>query len=213
MAIIGIFGGTFDPVHFGHLRAALEVREALDLDEVRFVPCGIPPHRVSPHASTRQRLTMLRAAIGDEPAFRLDDREVRRAGPSYMVDTLGSLREDLGRAPLCLILGMDAFLGLPSWHRWQALSNLAHIAVMHRPGWQWRSEQVPPDLAAQVAQRRVDSPRALGQAPAGAIAFVPVTALDISATRIRSALAQGRSARYLLPEAVWEVIQRQHIYG
>lgn len=213
MQATGIFGGTFDPVHLGHLRAALEVREALALDSVRFVPCGIPPHRVTPHASARQRVAMLRAALDGEPAFRLDDREIRRPGPSYMVDTLESLRTELGRAPLCLILGMDAFLGLPSWHRWKSLSELAHIAVMHRPGWAWRPGQAPGELATQVSARLTDEPRVLHEAPAGRIAFVAVTPLDIAASRIRAALAQGRSVRYLVPDGVWQLIQRQHIYG
>lgn len=210
---IGIFGGTFDPVHLGHLRAALEVREALALTQVRFVPSGVPPHRAAPHASTRQRLAMLRAAIAGEPAFRLDDREVRRPGPSFMVDTLTTLRAEVGHTPLCLILGMDAFLGLPTWHRWEGLSELAHLVVMHRPGWEWREEQAPFELARQVTQRRTDRPRRLHGGPAGHIMFVPVTPLDISATRIRAASAQGLSARYLVPEPVWELIQTQQIYG
>ncbi len=133
--MIGIFGGTFDPVHFGHLRPALEVQQALGLDEVRFIPAGQPPHRDMPHATAPQRLSMLQTAIEDQPGFAADEREIQREGPSYMVDTLALLREELGQIPLCLILGYDAFLGLPAWHQWHRLIELAHLVITHRPGW------------------------------------------------------------------------------
>ena len=134
--MIGVFGGTFDPVHFGHLRPALDVKQALALREMRLIPAFQPPHRATPVANPGQRLTMLRAAVGTEPDLLVDNREMMREGESFMADTLSSLRKDLGDEPLCLVLGMDAFLTLDSWHRWKEILQLAHIVVTHRPGWE-----------------------------------------------------------------------------
>ncbi len=211
--MIGIFGGTFDPIHFGHLRSALEVREGVGLDEVRFIPCGIPPHRGMPRATALQRLAMVRAAISTEPAFRADDRELRRRGPSYMVDTLASLRAEFGHRPLCLLLGMDAFLGLESWHRWQSLNDLAHLVVMHRPGWEWQAGQAPVGLSLLVGERRCEDPQRLARQPAGRICFQAVSQLDISSSRLRALFAAGKNTRYLLPEGVRQLIEAQNIYG
>jgi nicotinate-nucleotide adenylyltransferase len=132
---MGILGGTFDPVHYGHLRTAYELMEAVDFAEVRFLPAGIPPHRDAPHADAPTRLAMVRAAIEGEPRFIVDDRELRREGPSYSVDTLLDLRAEHPHRSLCLMVGMDAFLGLPQWHQWRRILQLAHIVVAHRPGW------------------------------------------------------------------------------
>ena len=132
---IGIFGGTFDPIHYGHLRTAFELLQALRLGELRFMPAGNPPHREQPMASAEQRVAMVRAATAGQPGFTVDDRETRREGPSYSVDTLAGLRAEHPTRPLCLIVGMDAFLGLPKWHQWQDILKLAHLVVAHRPGW------------------------------------------------------------------------------
>ncbi len=201
--MIGIYGGTFDPVHFGHLRTALEVKEALGLEQVRFIPCRLPPHRTPPFFSPEQRLNFLQTAIADEPGFAVDTRELDRPGPSYMVDTLASLRQELGDSPLCLIVGLDAFLGLPGWHRWESLFELAHIVVMDRPGYQpdW-----PPLLKRQVTHRQARQPGELQNTPAGRIWFQPVTQLQISGTLIRRCLEQGKSLRYLLPDRVLALI-------
>ena len=133
-APIGVLGGTFDPIHYGHLRPALELLEALALAEVRFIPCRLPAHRGAPAITPEQRLELVRLATADQPGFVADDRELRRPGRSYMVDTLASLRQDLGETPLCLILGGDAFAALHTWRRWEDLSKLAHFIVMQRPG-------------------------------------------------------------------------------
>jgi nicotinate-nucleotide adenylyltransferase len=209
--MIGIYGGTFDPIHYGHLRTALDVKEAVGLDEVRFIPCQIPPHRGTPGATPEQRLAMLRAALTDaEPGFRIDTRELERAGPSYMVDTLGSIRADIGpAAPLCLIVGLDAFLGLHRWHRWRQLFELAHILVMRRPG---PAPDLPDELRAELDDRATATPEPLRHSPAGLIHFVPVTQIDISATQIRRAIAAGQSARYLTPDAVLDLIRRLGLY-
>ena len=209
--MIGIFGGTFDPVHFGHLRPALEVQQMLGLQQVRFIPSGHPPHREMPRASASQRLAMLRAAIDEQPGFVLDEREIRRQGPSYMVDTLLSLREELGETPLCLILGYDAFLNLPDWYRWEQLIELSHIVVTHRPGWLLTEYRANPELVDLLEQHQ-QSLSQLGRQRAGGVVFVPVTQLEISATSIRRQIRDGESIRYLLPDSVIEIIEKQHIY-
>lgn len=208
--MIGIFGGTFDPIHYGHLRPALELAEALSLKEVRFIPARIPPHRAQPVAGPAQRLEMVRLAVAGVDGFRVDERELQREGPSYMVDTLASLAAELPEERLCLLLGMDAFLGLPGWHQWQRLLELAHIVVAHRPGWQ------PPQdgpLAALLAQRRTTAARNLALQPTGLVVLQPVTQLQISSTAIRTLIAEGRSPRFLLPEAVARWIAAEGLYS
>lgn len=207
--MIGILGGTFDPVHIAHLRCALEMQEALRLEEIRFLPCREPPHRGAPVADSRQRLAMLRLAIGGQTAFHIDERELQRAGPSYMVDTLASLRQELPERPLCLIIGMDAFAQLNTWHRWEHLIELAHLAVMTRPG--LRSGPAG-DVAALMERCLVEDPESLRRAPAGRIILCPVTRMEISATLIRELVGQGRDARYLVPERVLDYIRQTGLY-
>jgi nicotinate-nucleotide adenylyltransferase len=207
--VIGILGGTFDPVHFGHLRPALEVHEALQLEELRLVPSNVPPHRPGPQASPTQRLAMLRAAVGDTPDFIIDERELEREGPSYTIDTLVSLRHELGSVGLCLLIGMDAFLGLPDWHRWRELIEYCHMVVMTRPG---AEPPVSGVLAEFVERHRTGDSAVLASRPAGHVLFQPVTRLEISATQIRQLLGGGGSVRFLLPDAVREIIQRERLY-
>lgn len=206
---IAILGGTFDPVHNGHLRPVLELLEDLELAEVRFIPASQPPHRNQPIAKSKQRLAMLKLAIANQPGFVLDERELSREGPSYMVDTLHSLRSELGNRSLCLVLGMDAFEGLPKWHRWREIPDLVHLLIIHRPGSGLSSSEV---LVELLGERKLHHSGALRERPAGGILFHPVTQLDISASRIREILAQGRSPRYLLPEPVWSYIREQGLY-
>lgn len=210
--MIGILGGTFDPIHFGHLRPALDVAEILKLDEVRFIPCGQPPHREQPVASALQRLSMLRAAVSSHPKLKVDDRELSRQGPSYMVDTLASLKKDFPEKNLCLILGWDAFIHLESWHQWERLLELANIAVTHRPGWSVEQIGKHSELAKLIDERTVAAEK-LSSKAAGFITFIAVTQLDISSTQIRQQLQQGNSVSYLLPDKVEQLIINQHIYG
>ncbi len=211
--MIGILGGTFDPIHFGHLRTALDVTEQLKLEQLRFIPCGVPPHRDPPYASASQRLAMVQAAIRGEPRFVVDDREIQRDGPSYMVETLESLRKELGdTASLGLIVGLDAFVTLDSWFRWQELISLAHLIVMTRPGWS-RDDLKRPALQALVSQHGVDDLGHAHQSAAGCVVFCPVTELNISATGIRQQLQAGKEVRYLLPDTVLELMKQQHIYA
>ncbi|MBK1700737.1 nicotinate-nucleotide adenylyltransferase [Thiococcus pfennigii] len=208
--MIGILGGTFDPIHFGHLRPALEVAEALGLAELRLVPLNQAVHRAQPHADGRHRLAMVRAAIADQPGFLADARELERPGGSYSHDTLASLRAELGpRRPLCLLLGSDAFAGFLAWHRPHAILGLAHLVVMTRPG---PAPEWDPDLRALLAERQATDPAALARRPAGHIHCHEVTQLAISATAIRRLIAAGRSARFLLPDPVIAIIEQAGLY-
>jgi nicotinate-nucleotide adenylyltransferase len=206
---LGIFGGTFDPIHFGHLRTAFEILHALQLQSVRFVPAGDPPHRDPPRVDAATRLALVRAAVADQPGFVVDEREVRRGGPSYSVLTLGELRRELPATPLCLIVGMDAFLGLPTWHRWTELLDLAHVVVAPRPGWTAPDTGV---LGRLLAERRALKPAELQGSVAGRILLQPVTQLEISSSELRALLASGQDARYLCPDAVCEQIRRRACY-
>ncbi len=209
--LIGILGGTFDPIHFGHLRPALEVRQGLGLDEVRLIPLRDPPHRGRPRADAGQRLQMVRLAAADQAGFVVDDRELRREGLSYTLDTLRSLRGDLDEGGhICILLGSDALLGFPDWHEPDEVLKLAHLIVMHRPGADVSGE---PALQALLAQHRTRDPGRLRDQAAGAILFHPVTQLEISATKIRRLVRSGRSARYLLPDVVLDLIVRWRLYA
>jgi len=211
--LIGVLGGTFDPIHFAHLRLAEELADALQLSQVRFVPASIPPHRARPGVSARHRLEMARLACADNPRFVVDDRECRRTGPSYTVDTLLELRAELGsQCTLCLLMGVDAFLGLTTWSRWEALFELAHIVVAHRPGFTVDATGLRGALVQQFELRAATSASHLRGATAGLIHLQAVTALDISATAIRSAIREHRSPRYLIPDAVLDYIQGASLY-
>jgi nicotinate-nucleotide adenylyltransferase len=207
--MIGVLGGTFDPVHIAHLRCALEVQQSLRLSEVRLIPSRQPPHRDPPFATPDQRLAMLRLAAGDQAGFVIDERELRRDGPSYTIDTLRSLREEAGARPICLLLGNDAFAALHTWHRWEGLMDLAHLVVMHRPG---RERAFTREIQRLLDERLVADVARLRRDAAGSILMLPVTQLEISATRIRETIARGESARYLVPDRVLDFIQREGLY-
>lgn len=187
--ILGILGGTFDPVHYGHLRAAEAVRTALALPSVVLVPAGDPQHRAPAHASGPQRLQMLRLALAEFPHLGIDDREIRRAGASYTVPTLESMRAEAPARRLALILGTDAFAGLPLWHRWRELFDLSHIVVVTRPGFDPVFDAEP--LASEWKHRRTARPADLETLPAGAIYLLPIPPQPVSSTEVRQALARG----------------------
>lgn len=210
---LGIFGGTFDPVHLGHLRMAQELADALALVEVRIVPAAQPPHRAQPRCTAQQRLDMLRLAIADNPLFVLDPCELERNGPSYTVDTLTELRASLGpESPLCLFVGADAFNGLPGWHRWESLIRLAHLVIAHRPGASLQLSSLAEPLQQLWQRHHTTDPRQLHRQAAGCLLQHRITALDISASQIRHLLHQGKSCRYLLPEPVRDYIDQHHLY-
>ena len=204
--MIGIFGGTFDPVHHGHLRAMIEVREIFNLDEVRLIPNKTPPHRLEPSAMSSMRLDMLRLATENMPGLVIDTRELDRDGPSYMVDTLRSLRSDYPERSLLLCIGVDAFNGLTSWHRWPELFDHAHIVVMTRPGYLIQLQD------EFFSARQVCETPELRRHKAGKLWFQPITELDISASAIRKMIAEKRDPRFLLPDAVVDYIHSHHLY-
>lgn len=211
---IGILGGTFNPVHYGHLRIAEELGDALDLDEVRLMPANLPPLRTAPGVSGQERLHMVRLAIAGNQRLVADDREVAKTSLCYTVDTLAELRAEFGpERPICLMLGADAFARLHRWHRWRDLFSLAHFAVAERGGHaSIATAPLDPELAAELCARRVSEIGMLAEQPAGAIYLAPTSVLQISATRIRGLVAHGASARYLLPQPVLDYIQARGIY-
>ncbi len=211
---IGIFGGTFDPIHYGHLRLAEEMLELANLQQIRFIPTGTPPHRTAPDVSAQHRSAMVALAIADQPAFILDTREVRRTDKCYTVDTLGELRTELSATqPLCLLMGGDAFLQLHTWHAWEKLFELVHIVVGYRPGFAIAERiHAAPGALQQHYQKRLCAAVDLSRQACGGIAELAIPKLEISATMIRSRVAGNRSIRYLLPNPVADYIQQHHLY-
>jgi nicotinate-nucleotide adenylyltransferase len=211
---IGILGGTFDPIHYGHLRLAEEMLELANLRQIRFIPTGMPPHRDAPQVSAQHRSAMVRLAIADQPAFVLDEREVNQTTPCYTVNTLRELRAELGAAqPLCLLMGGDAFLQLHTWHEWEQLFELAHIVVGYRPGFaiEERIHTAIPSLRSHY-QQRLCSVDALQQRPNGGVVELAIPKLEISATLIRNRVAENRTIRYLLPNTVANYIHQHQLY-
>ncbi len=209
-AAIGIFGGTFNPIHYGHLRSALEVKSALALDKVLMIPAAQPPLRDTPAVDATLRASWVEQAVADEPGLECDLRELRREGPSYTVDTLASLRKELGaQMSISLILGTDTLESLDRWQHWQKLVDYAHIVVLARPGWRTPSSAVVRDWLAAQPSLPID---AVGSQPCGAVVSLELRQLDVSATEIRAMVAAGNSPRYLLPDVVWQDIRARGAY-
>ncbi|TAL45227.1 MAG: nicotinate-nucleotide adenylyltransferase [Methylovulum sp.] len=204
--MIGILGGTFDPVHYGHLRVALDVKEIFGLTEVRLIPSAIPPHREQPAASALMRSEMLALAVKNQPGLRVDARELDRPGASYMVDTLYSLRQDFPAQALLLFIGTDAFNHLTDWYRWRDLFDYAHLVVMTRPG--ITMQKIDGFFNGRLARNKQE----LAQAIAGKLFFQTVTQLDISATAIRRMIAEKQNPGFLLPDAVIAYIKQNKLY-
>ena len=207
---VGLFGGTYDPVHYGHLRSALELAEHLQLKQLRLMPCAVPPHREIPACSATHRAAMVELAVADEPQLACDRRELEREGASYTIDSLVDLRRELnGSHSLCLVMGCDAVQGLATWHRWQELLDWAHVVVIARPGWQLPATG---PVADWLLRHRLADSLELRRRPNGGILIEELRPLAISSTEIRSLLAAGRSPRYLLPQAVLDYIQSHNLY-
>lgn len=207
---IGLFGGTFDPVHIGHLRTALELKQALGLAQMRLLPSAQPPHRAQPMASAEHRLALLKCGVDAEPGLAVDDRELRREGPSYTLDTLAGIRAEIGAdTPLCLCIGMDSLVNLNQWHRWQELTDYAHIVAAARPGWHLPNAGAVLEF---VRRHRAHDIAELQATPAGKLLIVEMTLLPISATGIRQALQRGESIRYLVPDGVIDYINQNQLY-
>ncbi|HUF73556.1 MAG TPA: nicotinate-nucleotide adenylyltransferase [Gammaproteobacteria bacterium] len=208
--VLGIFGGMFDPVHHGHLRTAYELRARLGIDRVHFVPAAEPPHRAAPEAPVELRLAMLEAALEHDPGSVIDRRELEREGPSYSIDTALDLRREFPDHALCLLLGMDAFLGLTGWRDWQRLLDIVNIVVARRPGASL-PDQGP--LGRLLAQRRVVPDAQLAWAVSGQIVVQDVTQLEISSSDLRASIRSGIEPRYLMPDSVWQLIQASGCYA
>ena len=204
--MIGIFGGTFDPVHYGHLRSALEVKELFGLSEVRLVLNAQPPHREQPAANPLMRLQMLELAIKNQPGLFIDTRELNRQGVSYMVDTLKSLRQEFKNESLLLFIGSDAFNQLKTWHQWPHLFDFAHLVVMTRPG--FAIQNLDDFFKAKLATELTE----LTHVSAGKLYFQQVTQLDISATAIRNMIAEQQNPGFLLPDTVIAYIRQHQLY-
>ena len=206
---IGLLGGTFDPIHFGHLRPALDILHKLQLARVTLIPNHQPPHRDQPGTSSAQRLAMVKLAIDNCPELSVDEREMQRDTLSYTVDTLRELRAELPDTPLCFLMGMDSLLSFTRWHRWQEILDLCHLVVSHRPGWHPPTEGLTADL---LARHQLDDPAGVHRQLAGRIVLVKQTELAISSTQIRRLCRDGLSSQYLLPDAVRHYIADHHLY-
>lgn len=214
--LIGVFGGTFDPIHYGHLRVAEEIAEMIGLRELRFVPAGVPRLRHTPAVSLQHRAEIVRIAIRGNSGFVLDEREIRRHGVSYSVESLRELKQEMGECViLCFIIGVDAFMKLAEWHRWRELFGLCHFIIAARPGYALASNRytLPQELEEECAQRWVSSADSLKYAPSGLVFIAPTTLLDISATTIRARIAAGKSIRYLMPDAALDYVAANHLYS
>ncbi|BBM02142.1 nicotinate-nucleotide adenylyltransferase [Microbulbifer sp. GL-2] len=212
---IALFGGTFDPVHFGHLRMALELRQALGFDEMRLLPSHQPRHRQTPGVSSHQRCAMLALGLQGCDELQLDERELLRGGDTYTVDTLEELRAELGpQVSLSFCMGLDSLLSLHRWHRWQRLLELAHLVVVTRPGWQLpevNEANGNPELAELLLQHR-GTLADLHELASGRLVLREQTMLPISATQIRQLLGSGQSPRFLLPATVLQYIEDHQLY-
>lgn len=220
-ALIGIYGGTFDPVHYGHLRIAEELAGILQPDQLLFLPAGHPRLRDTPVATGAHRIAMLHAAIRGNPMFSVDDRETRRLGETYSIESLQEIRQEYQtkheggkQVALCFIIGADAFIKLPHWYRWRELFELCHFVIANRPGTTpvGSTSSLPDELRDACRNRWTTMADELKKAPFGLIFTAPTTLLDISSTRIRNIIASGKSARYLLPEPVLNYIDRHDLY-
>ncbi|MEX2523346.1 MAG: nicotinate-nucleotide adenylyltransferase [Gammaproteobacteria bacterium] len=207
---VGILGGTFDPVHHGHLRLALETLELAGLDHVRMVPLHTPPHRGQPVAAPEQRREMLRLALEGIDSLILEDCELRREGVSYTIDTLQEIKACMPDRHLCLIMGMDALQSLNTWHRWRAIPKSAHIIVVERPNETMRETE--PGVAALLGSAATTDSAVLQEKESGAILRIRIPALDISSTRLREMFASGQDPRFLLPSQVLEFIYHENLY-
>lgn len=215
MKTLGILGGTFNPIHYGHLRMAQELAEGLAIDSIRFIPAANPPHKSTHNVSAAHRAAMVELAISSNPLFQLDTQELQRTGHSYTIDTLHSLRETLGdETSIILFMGSDAFTQLETWHRWQELITQCHIALVQRPLSGNTQPQLPlsPTLESFLHKHYTELSDDLHASPAGHITMRQITALDISSTHIRNAFQQGQPARYLMPDSVIDYIQTHQLY-
>lgn len=214
-SLVGMFGGTFDPIHYGHLRVAEEIVEVVGLRKMYFIPAGQPRLRHTPIATPEHRVELVRLAIKENPDFMLDDREIHRDGTSYSIDSVFEIKQELGEADrLCFVIGLDAFIKLPEWKDWREFFNLCHFIITARPGYVFTSihELLPKRLDEEYSRRWVSSTDSLRNYANGLIFTVSTSMLDISATCIRKKIASGRNVRYLVPDMVISYIKANKLY-
>ncbi|MTC36349.1 nicotinate-nucleotide adenylyltransferase [Providencia alcalifaciens] len=206
-----LFGGTFDPIHYGHLRPVEALAKQVGLQKVILLPNHVPPHRPQPEASPAQRLEMVKLAIQDNPLFSVDTRELRRDTPSFTLETLSELRQELGeQQPLAFIIGQDSLLSINTWHGWTQLLDKCHLLVCARPGYATHFDD--PDMQQWLQQHQVTEPQILSETPSGSIFIGDTPLVNISATEIREQLGLGLACDDLLPRAVYHYIQQQNLY-
>ena len=210
LAPLGIFGGTFNPIHYGHLNSALELKSRLNLGELRLMPSALPPHRDEPECSAAERADMVALALQGSAGLVCDDRELRRKGPSYSYDSLAEIRAEEGDRSVCMVMGVDAVSRLARWYRWKELSDLAHLVIMARPGWEMPTVG---EVARWLEPRMVSATGALAEQPAGLACVLQLTPYPVSSTEVRARFAAGDLPRDLLPEAVWQYIRKHGLYG
>ena len=206
---IGFLGGTFDPIHFGHLRPALEIQQALNLQSLYLMPNYIAPHKEKSLANTQQRIDMVKLAIQETPELQLNTQELLRSTPSYTIDTLKLLRQQYPETPICFIMGMDSLINFDSWYQYQEILDYCHIVVSHRPGWDPTFNEV---VSALLTKHQIQNPALLHSALAGHIYFQSTSQLAISSSHIRDLLAEKRSINFLTPQSVCTYIKEQHCY-
>lgn len=206
---IGILGGAFDPIHLGHLRAAQEVMQRLPVQEIRFIPCQNPVHKAATAATTKQRLAMLQLALADSPHFKIDERELNRPTPSYMVETLNSLQAEMTTQALWLILGTDAFAHFTSWYRWQQILALANIIIVSRPGYLFSAHNASYEVVKQHHTLDIEQ---LIEQPVGVIFQLEILGVEVSSSQIRKMLPAGEDPRHLVPAQVAAYIEKHQLY-
>ena len=208
-AAIGFLGGTFDPIHFGHLRPALEIQQALNLQSLYLLPNYIAPHKQKTLATTAQRIEMVKLAIQDTPEIQINTQELLRSSPSYTIDTLKLLRQQYPDTPICFIMGMDSLINFDSWYQYQDILNYCHLVVSHRPGWDPTFNEIVTGL---LTQHQTQDPALLHRSLAGCIYFQSTSQLAISSSQIRQLLATKQSINFLTPQSVCTYIKEQHCY-
>ncbi len=209
MPLIGLLGGTFDPIHCGHLRLAIEMKEQLGLSRVLLIPAHLPPHRDTPQVDAPTRLALVRAAIDGIPGLEVDDRELQRAEASYTIETLRSLHGEHPGQRYCLLLGMDAFCHFNSWYQWQDILQFCHLGIAGRPG---SSRPQAGPVAKLLAHSQINEVAGLDTTPAGKIIIREIPALEISATGIRQNIATKRTISFLVPPKVQQIIREKWLY-
>jgi nicotinate-nucleotide adenylyltransferase len=208
-AALGIFGGTFDPIHMGHINPVLEAASQLNIDRIALIPCHIPTHKNAASTSSEHRLAMVKLVCQQYPIFFPDEREIKRDKPSYSIDTLRELRQLQPNTPLCFFIGMDSLLSLPSWHHWQELFELCHFVVCQRGG---HTPQFSPQITQLLKERQVTSPGEIQKSLAGKIVMADTNTVTISSTELRARLAEQQSVDKLIPAPVLNYIQQHGLY-